>query len=84
MQEAVKLYGTKTAIAKELGISPAAVTNWQEHWGNLVPKQYAYELEVKSRGAVRVVPFLYENAGPPKSRGRYGPRNPNKAGAFVG
>jgi len=54
--EAVNYYGTKSRIAKELGLTKQAIS----HWGELVPKGHAYQLHVKTNGKLKVRPELYE------------------------
>lgn len=48
-------YGSWTAIAKVLFITPSAVAQWPE----LIPEKYAYRLEKLTRGHLKVDPMLY-------------------------
>ena len=48
--DAVSYFGSKVAIAKALGINKSAVTNW----GKSVPTLRAYQLQVLTKGALKV------------------------------
>jgi transcriptional regulator with XRE-family HTH domain len=56
---AIKHYKTRAAIARALGISPAAVSKWEA----VVPEGSAYKLESITGGVLRVDPKLYERRG---------------------
>lgn len=56
--EAVRHFGTKTQVAKALGLGKQAVSEW----GEIVPKGRAYELQAITGGLLRVRPDLYETA----------------------
>lgn len=47
--EAVEFFKTQEALAKALGISQAAVSQW----GETVPKGRAYQLQVMTRGKLK-------------------------------
>lgn len=55
--QVIAFYGTKTAIAKVLGISQVAVTRW----GAVVPEKRAARLERLSAGKLIYDPVFYEN-----------------------
>lgn len=54
-QTASDFYGSKVNLAKVLGITKGAVTNW----GDLVPKGVAYKLQVITGGRLQVDESLY-------------------------
>lgn len=59
--DAILYFGTRAAIAKELGISRAAVSRW----GELIPPAPAALLEKLSNGALRFDPKAYtKRCGP--------------------
>ncbi len=49
IQDAIKHYGSKGAIARALGITKQAVSAW----GDRVPEGRAYQIEVLTNGALR-------------------------------
>lgn len=53
-------FGTPSAIAECLGVTPSAISGW----GDVIPEGSAYKLEVLTSGALKVDPALYE--GRPK------------------
>ena len=55
-QNVLDHFGGTVAVAKKIGVSPAAVSSW----GSIVPKGRAYELEKLTDGALKVDPKLYE------------------------
>ncbi|HBW3346619.1 Cro/CI family transcriptional regulator [Klebsiella pneumoniae] len=55
-QDAIKFFGTKTAIAKTLGIAQSSVSVW----GELVPEKNAMKLQIASGGALKYDPAAYE------------------------
>lgn len=59
--DAVRHFGTKTAIAHALGVRKSTITEW----GSLVPRGRAFELVALTKGVLRVNPKLY-----PKSPAR--------------
>lgn len=54
-KDAVSHYGTQEKVALALGIRRQAV----QGWGDVVPLGRAYQLQVLSRGKLRVDPALY-------------------------
>jgi len=48
-EDAVKIFGTKTAIAEALGITPNAVSQW----GHKVPRRREYQIEKASGGQIK-------------------------------
>lgn len=54
--DAVVCFGTKAAIAEILGVSPSAVSQWDE----LVPPLSAAKLAKRSNGKLEFDPDLYE------------------------
>ena len=50
-------FGTPSAIAECLGVTPSAVSGW----GDVIPEGSAYKLQVLTHGALKVDPALYEN-----------------------
>jgi DNA-binding transcriptional regulator YdaS (Cro superfamily) len=57
-ETAIQWAGTQAELAKRLGISPSAVSQWVAD--GIVPEGRAYQIQVISAGAVRVDPHLYE------------------------
>lgn len=55
----VSHFGSKIAVARALGITKAAVSNW----GELVPEGTAYKAQVVTGGALQVNPDHYTNSG---------------------
>ncbi|HSW34691.1 MAG TPA: Cro/CI family transcriptional regulator [Steroidobacteraceae bacterium] len=53
--KAIDYFKTKSAIAKALGISGAAVSKW----GDVIPVESAKALEIRTNGALRVDWALY-------------------------
>lgn len=51
----IQHYGSASALAKALGISPAAVSEW----GDLVPEGRAYQIQVLTAGLLHVDPGAY-------------------------
>ncbi|OSI09170.1 hypothetical protein BWD07_11865 [Neisseria canis] len=49
-------YGTKIAVARALGISPSAVSQWH----NVVPEKQAYRIQILTGGKVKINPRLYQ------------------------
>jgi DNA-binding transcriptional regulator YdaS (Cro superfamily) len=52
----VEFFGSKTAIARALGISQVAVTRW----GDVVPERRAARLERLTGGVLKYDPSVYE------------------------
>lgn len=57
VSEAVSVYGSKVAIAEALGISPSAVSQWDE----MVPPLSAAKLAKRSRGRLKFDPDRYDD-----------------------
>lgn len=57
--EAIRVYGSKKAIADALEISPTAVSQWDEE--GLVPPLSAAKLAKRSRGKLKFDPDMYDN-----------------------
>lgn len=55
-KDAIAHFGSKSAIARELDISPAAVSKWDE----AVPVESAKALEIRTNGVLRVDWSLYD------------------------
>lgn len=55
-EQVIAFFGTKTAVAKVLGISQVAVTRW----GDIVPEKRAARLEHISGGSLTYDPDFYE------------------------
>lgn len=53
--DVVKHFGSQSAVARELGIGKAAVSKWDD----LVPRPWAAELHVRTRGKLRFDPRKY-------------------------
>lgn len=62
---AAKHFGSKTALAKALGITKSAVS----FWGEIVPEGRAYQIESLTRRALRVDPQLYRKTAAPTRPG---------------
>lgn len=56
--DAVAHYGTKSALARALGITPQAVSQWPD----IVPAVQAIKLEQLTRGELRAVDHDDENS----------------------
>lgn len=56
-EQVIAFFGTKTAVAKVLGISQVAVTRW----GDIVPEKRAARLEHISGGSLAYDPAFYES-----------------------
>ena len=54
-EDAIKHFGTATALARALGIRLPSVSEW----GELVPESRAYQLQVITAGALTVDPSVY-------------------------
>ncbi len=54
-QDVLSYFGGPNETAKFLGISHVAVVNWPE----VIPKGRAYELQVRTKGKLRVNPTDY-------------------------
>lgn len=57
-KDVIDFYGTKIAVARALGISPSAVTQWTE----IVPEKQAYKIQILTGGKVKINPRLYQQA----------------------
>ncbi|MCQ9326933.1 Cro/CI family transcriptional regulator [Neisseria dentiae] len=55
-KDVIAFYGTKIAVARALGISPSAVTQWQE----VVPEKQAYRIQILTGGKLKINPRLYQ------------------------
>lgn len=53
--EVFNYYGSWSAVARVLFITPAAVTQWPA----LIPEKHAYRLEKLTQGQLKVDPMLY-------------------------
>lgn len=54
--EVIDFFKTKTALAKALGITPGAITQWKE----IIPEKQAYRLMHLTDGALKINRTLYE------------------------
>lgn len=54
-KDVVNHFGTQRAVAKALGISDAAVSQWKE----IVPEKDAYRLEVATSGVLKYQEAAY-------------------------
>ncbi|WP_413498913.1 Cro/CI family transcriptional regulator [Buttiauxella gaviniae] len=57
-KEVIDHFGTQRAIAKALGISDAAVSQWKE----VIPEKDAYRLQVVTAGALKYQEAAYRVA----------------------
>ncbi len=57
-KEVIDHFGTQRAIAKALGISDAAVSQWKE----VIPEKDAYRLQVVTAGALKYQEAAYRAA----------------------
>ncbi|HCD7554181.1 TPA: helix-turn-helix domain-containing protein [Citrobacter farmeri] len=64
-KKVVEFFGSKTAIARALGISQVAVTRW----GEAVPEKRAARLERLTGGALKYEPSFYEQHAKAKPKG---------------
>ncbi|OSI07459.1 hypothetical protein BWD08_07780 [Neisseria animaloris] len=55
-KDVIDFYGTKIAVARALGISPSAVTQWKE----IVPEKQAYRIQRMTGGKLKINPRLYQ------------------------
>lgn len=55
-KDVINFYGTKIAVARALGISPSAVTQWKE----IVPEKQAYRIQRMTGGKLKINPRLYQ------------------------
>ncbi|CNB66126.1 DNA-binding transcriptional regulator DicC [Yersinia frederiksenii] len=55
-KDAIKYFGTKSALAKAAGVKPPSVSAW----GELVPEKRAVRLEKASNGELHYDPFNYD------------------------
>jgi DNA-binding transcriptional regulator YdaS (Cro superfamily) len=58
LSTALQYYKNKAAIARALGISRAAISQW----GDVVPESSAYKLQVLNRGKLKVDSSLYAHS----------------------
>ncbi|WP_373754152.1 Cro/CI family transcriptional regulator [Neisseria weixii] len=63
-KDVIAFYGTKIAVARALGISPSAVTQWQE----VVPEKQAYRIQILTGGKLKINPRLYQIARVQKAK----------------
>ncbi|QEY25813.1 Cro/CI family transcriptional regulator [Neisseria zalophi] len=56
-KDVIDFYGTKIAVARALGISPSAVTQWKE----IVPEKQAYRIQGLTGGKLKINPQLYQS-----------------------
>lgn len=63
-KDVIDFYGTKIAVARALGISPSAVTQWQE----IVPEKQAYRIQILTGGKLKINPCLYQTAAARKPK----------------
>ena len=54
--DAVKHFGSASALARALGIALPSVSEW----GDIIPEGRAYQLQVITAGALRVDPSWYK------------------------
>ncbi|ENG36819.1 regulatory protein cro [Escherichia coli P0305260.9] len=57
-KDVIDHFGTQRAVAKALGISDAAVSQWKE----VIPEKDAYRLEVVTAGALKYQERAYRKA----------------------
>lgn len=57
-QNVIDHFGTQRAVAKALGISDAAVSQWKE----IIPEKDAYRLEIVTAGALKYDEAAYRKA----------------------
>lgn len=54
--EVIAFFKTKSALAKALGITPGAITQWKE----IIPEKQAYRLMHLTDGELKINRTLYE------------------------
>lgn len=52
LQEAIKFFGTKKALAEALDIGRSAISNW----GDEIPPQRQYQIQIISKGKLKATP----------------------------
>ena len=57
-ETAIKHFGSAAAVAKAIGRTPSAVTEWPD----IVPEGMAYKIQVITGGLLRADPALYKAA----------------------
>ncbi|MFI3035886.1 Cro/CI family transcriptional regulator [Atlantibacter hermannii] len=57
-KEVVKHYGSQRAVARALGISESAVSQWKE----VIPEKDAFKIEALTNGNLKREPSLYNRA----------------------
>ncbi len=57
-KDVIDHFGTQRAVAKALGISDAAVSQWKE----VIPEKDAYRLEIVTAGALKYQESAYRQA----------------------
>lgn len=63
-KDVIDFYGSKSAVARALNISPSAVTQWED----VVPEKQAYRIQILTGGRLKINPKLYpvQRANKPK------------------
>lgn len=56
-EDVLNFYGTPNNACKALEITPVAFCNW----GKIIPKLRAYQIQVKTRGKLKIDESLYTN-----------------------
>jgi hypothetical protein len=56
----IEHFGSQAEVARRLGITKGAVSQWPE----LIPKGSAYQVEVETGGELKVDPIDYERRSP--------------------
>lgn len=54
-KEVITHFGSQRAIAKALGLSESAISQWKE----VIPEKDAFKIEKMTAGALRLEPSLY-------------------------
>lgn len=59
LEAVITYFGSKSQLAKELGISRPAVARWKEY----IPRGRAYQIEVLTKGKFKAKDLTYQRGG---------------------
>lgn len=70
-QDAINYFGSKSKLAKAVGVAPASVSVW----GELVPEKNAMRLQLASEGVLQYDPEVYDQHAKAKRSGEVNHEN---------